>query len=211
MSQVLLRHVLGPRTWCALPVTVLSDGPNQAVLRIQAGTEWVAAYGPDGRRAHGWQRRWRLRRSRWHGHDGTYVVEWGRWYGIAVFTDPRTRHVHKWYVNCQDPLRRTAWGFDTMDRELDIELCSAEGERPRWKDMRQFNRLIRSGALGAHTARLIIEDARQAKERLADPGVRAALHRWTVPCDGPPDLTHVLSCAPLPSDLRPFATGSDTR
>ncbi len=203
---MVLRHAAGGRTWCALPVTVLHDGSSCTVFRIHEGTEWAAAFGPDGRRAHGWQRGWRLRRTTWRGDHGTYVVEWGRWYGTAVFTDPATDRVRKWYANCQDPLRRTAWGFDTMDRELDVELA-VDGRSPRWKDLDRFRRVVDSGHLARHTAGVIVREARSARNRLADPAFRSALTQWTVRPAGLPDFTAVLAAHPVPGDLKRFAAG----
>ncbi|MFF7725834.1 hypothetical protein [Streptomyces sp. NPDC008001] len=205
-AQVLLRHVSGRRTWCALPVTVLHDGPDRAVLRIHEGTDWLAAFDRRGRRAHGWQRGWRLHPTTWRGDHGTYVIEWGRWYGTAVFSDPVTQRVRKWYVNCQDPLRRTAWGFDTMDRELDVELPASE-RSPRWKDTDRFRRLVDSGHLGRHTARIIVREARTARKQLTDPGVRDALARWATCRYDAPGLARTLAARPAPDDLARFAPG----
>jgi hypothetical protein len=204
---VLLRHVLGRRTWCALPVTVLCDDGRHVVVRIRAGTAWLAAFGPRGRRAHSWQRPWRLAATRWHGHDMTYLVEWGRWYATAAISDPRTGLICRWYVNCQDPLRRRPWGFDTMDRELDIEL-SADDARPRWKDRDRFSRLARSGLLPTSSRRLMLTHAREARGRIADPGCRARLRHWAAAPgrsgrgDPVPDLAVLLATLPLPPDLR---------
>jgi hypothetical protein len=202
---VLLRHVLAARTWCALPVTVLHDGGSQAVLRIHAGTAWLVAYQPDGRRAHSWHRHWALQRAVWSGHEGTYVVPWGRWYGIAVFVDPPTGSVAKWYVNCQDPLRRTAWGFDTMDRELDVVLPAPGTGRPLWKDRLRLARAVGSGAFPAHRARLMLAQARQAGDLLTSPGFRSAVGRWLGPAGPPPDLDRLLADLPLPEDLSAHA------
>lgn len=201
-SQVLLRHVLRGRTWCALPVTVLADGPAEVVLRIHAGAEWLAAYDSEGARAHGWERRWTLRPTVWSGDEGTYVIEWDRWYGVAVFCDPATRQVRKWYVNCQDPLARAPWGFDTMDRELDVELGTAPDARPSWKDRDRFERLVSSQVLDPRTADLILREARHGRDLLADQQFRSSLDRWRqTPCDPPPGIRLLLSSLPLPDDL----------
>lgn len=201
-SHVLLRHVKGGRTWCALPVTLLHDDPRQLVLRIHAGTTWLAAHRPDGRRAHGWEQRWRLRHIVWEGHDATYVIPWHRWYGVAVFTQPGTDRVIKWYVNCQDPLRRMPWGVDTMDRELDVVLAASSAGSPRWKDMEKFSRLVRTGAFSRHQARRMLSEARQARAQLKDPGFRSRLEQWLNVVDAPTGLNDLLSQLPIPVDLR---------
>lgn len=197
-SEVLLRHVRGERTWCLLPVTVLHDDGRRFVFRIQAGTTWLAAFRPRAGRAHGWHRGWRLAITRWSGHDGTYVVDRGRWYGIAMFTDPATGELVKWYVNAQDPISRRPWGFDTMDRELDVEL-PPRGGPARWKDQRLLGKLVAEGVTAPVTARRLVREARHAVGYLAEPGHRAALLRWIHPSAASLDVRHLIErTAPVP-------------
>lgn len=201
-SQILLRHVRGAQTWCALPVTVLGDGGERLMLRVHVGTTWLAAFRSDGRRAHGWDRHWRLRRTVWHGHDATYAIPWGRWYGLVAFTEPGSGQVVKWYVNCQDPARRTAWGVDTMDRELDVVLLPPGTGPARWKDLREFARLVRSGCFPRHRARRLMAQAVQARELIQCPQVRSELSAWLGPAGPVPDLNTVLATLPMPAELR---------
>jgi hypothetical protein len=190
-------------------VTVLDDGHDHAVVRIHDGTTWLAAHRPGGGgRAHGWVRRWELRFAVWRGHDGTYVVPWGRWYGVAIFTEPGTGDVAQWYVNCQDPLRRTPWGFDTMDRELDVVLPAPGTGTPRWKDAGRLARLVGSGTLPVHRACRMVSQARQMRTRLATPGFRAEIGRWLGPAGPPPALDRLLSDLPVPSDLYAHEPGA---
>ena len=204
-AQVLLREVRDARTWCARPVTVLDDGRQHAVLRLHVGTAWLAAYRPDGRRAHTWHRRWTLGRAVWHGHEGTYVVPWRRWYGIAVFVDPGTGDVVKWYVNCQLPLRRTVWGYDTLDRELDLVLPAPGTGCPQWKDRPHLARLVRAGGLTGHHRQRMLAHARQASRQVTDPAFRDRMGRWLGPAGPRPDLDRLLVDLPVPEDLRAHA------
>jgi len=209
-AQVLLREVRDGRTWCARPVTVLDDGRRHAVLRIHVGTAWLAAYRPNGRRAHTWHRRWALGRAVWHGHEATYVIPWHRWYGVAAFVDPGTADVAKWYVNCQLPLRRTTWGFHTLDRELDVVLPAPGTGRPEWKDRPQLARLVGAGGLAAYQRNRMLVHARLAIRQVTDPGFRAWMGRWLGPAGPPPDLDRLLVELPVPEDLRAPA-GLSTR
>ncbi|MFD5446004.1 DUF402 domain-containing protein [Streptomyces tendae] len=197
---MLLRHVREGRTWCLLPVTVLHDDGDRIVLRIHADAVWLAAVRPDGRRAHGWERTWRLARTEWSGHDGTYVIDRGRWYGIAMFTDPASRSLKKWYVNAQDPIRRRPWGFDTMDRELDVEILP-DDDRPRWKDRDRLRRLVRDAFISPERARRLMRECRSALHLLADPDRRADLLRWADSAAPVPALDAVLRTLVLPDDV----------
>lgn len=199
---MLLRHVRGARTWCALPVTVLDDTDLRVVLRIHAGSTWLAAHRPDGRRAHSWERRWRLRRTVWSGHDATYSIAWGCWYGLVAFTEPESGQVVKWYVNCQDPTRRTAWGVDTMDRELDAVLPEPITGPARWKDMNRLSRLARSPQFSRRRARRLMAEAVEGRMLIQRRQVRTDIAEWTGPAGPPPDLDAVLGALPMPVGLR---------
>ena len=62
---------------------------------------------------------------------------------IAFWQDDRTT-LRTWYVNLQDPFRRSALGFDYLDQELDV-IVSPDLERWRWKDEEKFEALVREG------------------------------------------------------------------
>jgi predicted RNA-binding protein associated with RNAse of E/G family len=65
-----------------------------------------------------------------------------------------------WYVNFQDPFRRTADGFDSFDHVVDLVL-GADGSY-RWKDVEEFEKFVAEGrfttaevrAIRAETARV---------------------------------------------------------
>jgi hypothetical protein len=200
-AQILLRHVLAGRTWSALPVTVVADDATSTVVRIHAGSRWLAAVGPDGRRRHGWHRSWRLAEVAWTGHDVTYLLEPDRWQGTAVCTDAATGTVAKFYINGQDPVRRTPWGLDTMDRELDAVLHPGT-RKPRWKDAHRFARLLASRAIGPRAAWSVVRATRAAARMLsADAAARTRLREWARPEWPVPDLGDVFASVPLPPDL----------
>jgi hypothetical protein len=200
-AQVALRHVRNARTWCVLPVTVLDDSRRRAVLRIHAGSTWLAAVDVRGARAHGWQRRWRLAKLTWYEHDVTYVIDAGAHCGIGLFTAPGDDAVVQWYVNAQDPLRRCQWGFDTMDRELDVVLRPPT-YRPQWKDQIGLARLIRTGMVSPATASRLTRVARTSAHRLQSSQARADLLPWARRRAPIPDLDHVLARHPAPGVRR---------
>ncbi len=51
--------------------------------------------------------------------DTLHVVPEGAAFGLEPQYDS-VRRVQGWYVNLQQPLVRTAVGFDTMDQQLDL-------------------------------------------------------------------------------------------
>lgn len=159
---VILRHARGARTWCALPVTVLRDTACHTVVRISAGTDWFVATRPDGARAHGFDARWQLSRATWTDHDVTYSIRYGDWFAIGSVTEGGTETLVKLYVNVQAPTRRTQWGYDTMDLELDVEIDPSTS-RAVWKDVVEFQRMCRAHELVPRTRRLLWQAARSAR------------------------------------------------
>jgi hypothetical protein len=59
-----------------------------------------------------------------------------------------------WYVDLQEPLRRTPIGFDTMDHLLDI-VVSPDRSEWRWKDENEFAEAVAIGVFALEEARAI--------------------------------------------------------
>jgi hypothetical protein len=115
---IVRREVLNDgRAWAEIAVIVVADTPGllvtyiaeEAPFRFPPG-DWPT---PDGR--HPWHGK-----ERWHGHGALMLQRPGDAYAIRVFWSGAERGFHGWYINLQEPFRRTAIGYDTQDLELDI-------------------------------------------------------------------------------------------
>lgn len=84
-------------------------------------------------------------RDRWLGHGIVQLHRPGEMHSVWVFWKGPTRELSAWYVNLEEPWRRSPLGFDTQDLELDIvierggswsfkddELLDQWRERGRW-------------------------------------------------------------------------------
>jgi hypothetical protein len=100
---------------------------------------------------------------------------------IGFRSGDNTRLAH-WYVNLQDPLRRTPLGFDYLDQELDIIVSPDLGDY-RWKDEEGFAELQRLGRIDpAKAARLRAVGERIIQERYApDSFFRQGWEQWSPP------------------------------
>ena len=58
--------------------------------------------------------------------------------------EPKNREFVGWYVNMQEPVRRTSIGFDFMDQELDIYV-SPDLSQWTWKDEEHLQRAHADG------------------------------------------------------------------
>jgi hypothetical protein len=59
-------------------------------------------------------------RDRWQGHGVLQLQRPGEMHAVWVFWHGPEREFTGWYVNLQEPFRRTELGFDTQDLELDL-------------------------------------------------------------------------------------------
>lgn len=189
------RNVLGGRTWCVVPVTVLADEPDFVAIRITAGSRWLAAVNSQGKRIGSWETTWRLREFEWVGQNCTYLLHPGTNCAIGYCMG---NGVEKYYLNAQDPFVRFPYGLGTMDLELDMEI-GADGCLARWKDIDRFRRLASARSIDVPT---IVGDCLDAALLVSAAGVRArltALASLQVPIAGLHELKNLPAYERMPS------------
>jgi hypothetical protein len=115
------REVWRGKVWTARPVVVVQDTPDLIVLFLRLGTRWRI---PAGNRAKffNYQQtgRWDLTETIWTWGDTLYLLQPDAAHAVHVMWGAENREFVGWYINLQEPLRRTAIGFDFMDQHLDI-------------------------------------------------------------------------------------------
>lgn len=93
---------------------VVQDEDDLLALYMPEGSP--LAYAPDFFGApHPWGGK-----NRWQGHGVLQLQRPGEMHAVWAFWDGPDRDFASWYVNIQEPFRRTEIGFDTQDLELDI-------------------------------------------------------------------------------------------
>jgi hypothetical protein len=90
----------------------------------------------------------------WEQTDVLMLVTPGASHSIYVMWDPGQTRFRCWYVNLQEPLRRTPIGFDTMDHILDIVIRPDRSEW-MWKDEDELEQAIEVGLYSREEARAI--------------------------------------------------------
>lgn len=93
---------------------VVRDDDELLVLHMPEGSP--LAFAPD---FFGGPHPW-AGRDRWHGHGVLQLQRPGEMHALWVFSEGAERALSAWYVNLQEPFRRTPIGFDTQDLELDV-------------------------------------------------------------------------------------------
>lgn len=171
-QTVVLQEVWRGRLWSARPMTVVEDRGDFVTLWFPKGTAWKAPTTPPTRprgatRAERLMKclalcDWTLTDREWdvsslwltntHDHHAVWVswLEDGEHFG--------------WYINLQEPFRRTASGFQWMDLMLDVVV---EPDRSwRWKDEDDFQGMIDHGLLDEAKAKAVRAEAEDVIGRL---------------------------------------------
>jgi hypothetical protein len=164
-EAILLREVLpAGRPWLVIPVRVVRDGPELLALYLAEGTPFGLPDGPwptaDGR--HPW-----AAAGSWRGHGVLQLQRPGELHTVWVFWEGPDRRFASWYVNIQEPFRRTERGFDTQDLELDL-IVAADRRRCEWKDLELIEERVRSGQIAAGRADAARAEAARVAAMVAD-------------------------------------------
>jgi hypothetical protein len=155
---VVRREVLDDgRCWLEVPVVVVRDEPGLLATYLPEGAPFTF---PDHPVVHPWRRQGR---TAWGGNGVLMLHRPGNAHAIWHFWEGPERRFAGWYVNFQEPFRRTPGGFDTQDLELDL-LVFPDGRR-EWKDEAKFAAGVRDGwytqeqeqAVRGEAARLVAE------------------------------------------------------
>jgi hypothetical protein len=138
---ILRREVLNDgRAWVEGPVIVVLDREELLATYIASGAPFRFPPGPwpTATGLHPWHGK-----ESWHGHGALMLQRPGEAHAVWVFWNGRTREFRGWYLNLQEPFRRSATGYDTQDLELDI--WAPVGAPWVWKDDELLEQRIREG------------------------------------------------------------------
>jgi predicted RNA-binding protein associated with RNAse of E/G family len=139
------RDVHRGRVWRAQACRIVEESPETIVLWIPAGAPAMVPGG--GLRIPGDD--WELVETA-PKRDQICVARPGRAHSVYVFWDDDGQVEH-WYVNFEQPLRRTLVGFDTFDEKLDL-IVRTDGSY-RWKDEDELEQAAAAGLLDADEVR----------------------------------------------------------
>lgn len=118
-DRIVLREVWEGKVWAARPVTVVRDDADLIALYLPKGTKWKRPVRPDGSRLRMPSEPWVLADDVWRDKSVLHLVRPGAAHAVWAMWDAGGKFLG-WYVNLQEPLRRTVVGFDYMDQMLDL-------------------------------------------------------------------------------------------
>ncbi len=106
---------------------------------------------------------WQYRDHVWHSKHALRLTPLGEAYSIDLLWRADDWSFRGWYVNLQEPLRRTELGFDTFDHALDLWF-DASGSWT-WKDEDHLATLVEVGVFTAAEAAAIRAQGEHVLER----------------------------------------------
>jgi predicted RNA-binding protein associated with RNAse of E/G family len=125
-------------------VTVVQDDPSLLALYWPAGTP---SKGPENRLTPQQllsSEQIVLVDRKWVDTDVLMLVTPGAAHAVYVMWEMGQSSLRCWYIDLQEPLRRTPVGFDTRDHILDI-VISADRSEWKWKDEDEFREAVAIG------------------------------------------------------------------
>lgn len=147
-DAIVLREIWRSRVWSARTVLVVADAPERIALCTLPGTIWKQPHDLAGNPQRQLVDDWRLADVVWEGLTSLRLVSPGAPHSVLLFW--RGDEFRGWYVNLEEPLQRTALGFDYLDRELDVRI--APDGRAEWKDEDDLHDLVDRGLLSEGAA-----------------------------------------------------------
>lgn len=166
-KAALLRYVHGGRVSRIVPVSVAADEPAATQLFVAAGTPIRVRAALDGvkiARDLSYRERfaqsWRLGDDVWSGHNLLMLTPAGAAHSFWAHWDESWRF-GGWYVNLQEPLRRSRYGFDTADNVLDL-VIEPDLSGWRWKDEDELRDAIALGRFDQRDADELYREGERA-------------------------------------------------
>ncbi len=164
-ETIVHQEVWRDRVWAARPLTVVEDTDDRLMLWMPRGTRRKVPVTPPGRTDPGSVKDRtieNLARGDWvHGDhvwdvSTLWLVRPGDWHSVWVSWLESGAHFG-WYINLQQPYRRTELGIEAMDLMLDVV---AEPDLTwRWKDEDEFDELLARGVFDTATGLRVRQEA----------------------------------------------------
>ncbi|MSQ24240.1 MAG: DUF402 domain-containing protein [Chloroflexi bacterium] len=110
----------------------------------------------------------------WHTTDTLWLTRPGDSHSVGVYWEAGGDRLLQWYVNMQEPLRRTAIGFDSSDLILDL-VVAPDLTSWHWKDEDELVLVVDKGWISAERAHelrtegeQVIDDVRHRRSPFGD-------------------------------------------
>jgi predicted RNA-binding protein associated with RNAse of E/G family len=145
-DPIILREVYQGRVWAIRPVTVVEDAADRIALYLAPGTMWKRPVSASGEPLRLQASEWELADLQWAGNAALWLTPPGAAHSVILWWEPASWRLEGWYVNLEQPFRRTTLGFDYLDQVLDI-VVAPDRSSWFWKDEDEFATAQQLGVL----------------------------------------------------------------
>jgi predicted RNA-binding protein associated with RNAse of E/G family len=163
-DQILLREMYNAKIWTETPVTIVQDERDLLVLYTYAGTVRKRPVDENGQFLRLPEARWNLVDEVFE-HEALRLIIPESFFSVLALWTKEHQEFLGWYINLEDPLRRTSTGFDYLDQVLDI-IVSPDRLKWYWKDEEELLEAQARGLLSEQKANLLRREGQRAIELL---------------------------------------------
>jgi hypothetical protein len=153
-QTVVIREIWDGKIWGAQPVIVVRDQPDLMAFYATFDTITKMPCTPDGGRVRASDRaasRWVLLDRGWNNLNLLRLNILGSIYSVIIFWSNPDMVQYSWYINLEDPLRRTSQGFDFLDLFLDV-IVKPDLSGWHWKDEDELEEAVSLGLISEEKA-----------------------------------------------------------
>lgn len=167
---------VGSKVFWAFPTIIVKDEPDLIVLYLPAGVLGRnVAHKPTTEELFA-PNEIRIVECTWQRTDVLMLIVPTDAFSTYLMRETGTQNLICWYVNLQEPIRRTRIGFDTMDNTLDI-VIRPDMSTWEWKDDDEFAQAQKVGFYSSEKAREIWTEGEKAV-RLITSERRSLYKEW---------------------------------
>jgi hypothetical protein len=174
-ENAILRGV-GKKVLWAFPTTVVQDTSELIALYMPAGVLGKNVKQKPTPKEYLVEEKINIFDCQWNRTDVLFLIVPGDSFSTYVMWDTGTKNLDCWYVNLQEPIRRTKIGFDTMDNTLDV-VISPDMTTWNWKDGDEFTEAQTVGYYSAEKAREIWAEGERAVKLITSER-RSMYEKW---------------------------------
>lgn len=173
-AHITVRNIWHGRVFSAYPFVVVEESASLIVTYIPRGALWKRATDLRGRAIRLPHGEWQLRDALWYGHGMLRFFVRGAAHSMMAFR--KEGDIDFWYINLEEPYRRTGIGLDTRDNHLDV-VFRKDLTTPELKDEDELEQAMVLGDIDATEVAAIRGEAARAI-RWVDRGHPAIDDRW---------------------------------
>jgi hypothetical protein len=158
-QSIVLRQLSYSKIWQVRPVIVVRDTPEIRVLFVHPATigKDAAERVTPAQRIH---QSWVFTDREWGFGGILRLTIPGAGYSVLLLRNA-DGSLFKWYINLEDPMRRTKLGYDYEDNILDI-FVEADLSSWSWKDEDELDEVVGLGIFAKEKAAALYEEGERA-------------------------------------------------